>query len=202
MRLQEQGQGSQQTLQQPAWLLFPNGKMWKVEDGVASGTVLVENYEVADNLEARLDMISEAVTGSLIGLRDFGYKYLGGGFVNFSGTVEGLSEEDEDTDEADDKPVVVEAGSKQFIELLERQYGMLPFEAEHAAANLGTDYGEECVVPLTNGREVRTAAYPEEASYVRVCIDGLEVAYWVVDEWRQAGEDVMGAFIGAMRGSL
>lgn len=202
MHTQEQGQGSQQTIPTTAWLLFPNGKMWKVEDGVASGTVLVEKYEGADDLEARLDMIAEAATGSIIGLSNFGYKYLGGGLVNFSGTVEGLSDEDDEVEDDEDKPVVVVPGSKQFIELLESQYGMLTVEAEHAADNLDNDYGEECVVQLANGREVRTAAYHEQASYVRVCIDGLEIAYWVNTEWHQVGEDVMGAFIAAMRGSL
>jgi hypothetical protein len=42
--------------------------------------------------------------------------------------------------------------------------------------------------------------YPAPCSYVRI-VDRhslSEIVYWCVDEWEEAGADVMGAIIGAM----
>jgi hypothetical protein len=34
---------------------------------------------------------------------------------------------------------------------------------------------------------------------VRIVVDGLELAYWHMDEWQKAPAEVMGAFLGAAR---
>jgi len=207
---------SDSSVPEAKWLLFPNGKMWQLKEGQISGTVVINDYEASESLEERLDKIAEAATGSTVGLEGFSYANLGNGIVQFCGALTNMIEfaHDQDDDEAEaddgdpeddvDRDVVVEvvAGSKQFIEQLVKQYGMMEIEAEHAAQNLDNDYGDENTVELRNGREIKTAAFPEPASYVRVCIDGLELSYWVNDEWHDKTEDVMGAFIGAMKGSL
>ncbi len=182
---------------QPKWMLLKNGKMWKMVDGRISGIVAVPDYEAAESLEHRLDMISDAATGFSCGLTDFGYQYLGSGLLKFSGTVgEILVADDEEEDEVMQE---LDPSSEAFRQQLIKQYGLLEVEARHACDNMDTEYGEETVVQLANGREIRTTVYPEEASYVRVCIDGLELAYWVNDEWHEKTEDVMGAIIGAAR---
>jgi hypothetical protein len=181
--------------QQTKWVLLPNGKMWKMVKGRIDGIVTASGYEEAESLEQRLDTIAEAATGFSCGLEDFGYEYLGHGQVKFSGKVgELMIAEDEEDDEVLKE---VDPSSEQFYLQLIKQYGLLEVEAKHACENLDNDYGEETVVQLGNGREIRTTLFPAEASYVRVCIAGFELAYWV-EEWHEKGEDVMGAFIGAM----
>lgn len=160
------------------WLLFPNGKMWQFKDGQISGTVVIDDCEESESLEERLDKIAEAATGSTAGLEGFSYSNFGNGIVQFCGGLtemiefaadeaegEGDDGGDEQTVEGDQDLVVeVVAGSKRFIEQLVKQYGMMEIEAEHAAQNLNNDYGDETSVALRNGREIRTAAFPEPAS--------------------------------------
>lgn len=75
------------------------------------------------------------------------------------------------------------------------------FEQDHAKDNIGTDYGDECVITSTNGRKLKTAAYPNECDYVRVTDRAdNEIAYWSCDEWEQSPMEVMGAIIGALNG--
>lgn len=89
-----------------------------------------------------------------------------------------------------------------------RKHGWTPEEKRHAA-ELGweRDDGAECVVPLANGREIRTAPFPEGCGYVRVVQPhhiasdpGLfELAYWESTEWKEDPEFVMGAFLGCCK---
>lgn len=182
--------------EQPKWMLLPNGKMWKMVDGRIEGTVVVAEYEAAESLNHRLDMISDAATGFSATLDDFGYEYLGAGLVRFWGTVSAiLVGEDEDSEGAKE----VDPLSKEFCLQLMKQYRMSEVEAKHARWSLNCVYDEECIVRLANGREIRTQALPSEASYVRVCVDGLECGYWGKDAWQAQGEDAMGAIIGAMK---
>lgn len=83
-------------------------------------------------------------------------------------------------------------------------------------SNWNLDYGEESVIfhNAATGVEVRTPAYPKECDYVRVVLTGAEahnevtgetlvgdceLVYWNVDEWREEGEDVMGAIMGVIK---
>ena len=86
------------------------------------------------------------------------------------------------------------------IQSIARANGWNDIELEHAIDNLDVEYGEECVVKLPSGRELRTPAYPEECSYVRIVQQGYELAYWVSDEWADDPECVMGAIVGCMKG--
>jgi hypothetical protein len=78
--------------------------------------------------------------------------------------------------------------------------GWLDVELQHATQNIGTVYENECALKLEGGRELRTPAYPERCSYIRITQQGFELAYWVSDEWRDDPEIVMGAIVGAMCG--
>jgi hypothetical protein len=49
-------------------------------------------------------------------------------------------------------------------------------------------------------RDIHAPGHPEECSYVRIVVCGIEVAYWTSDEWRDDPELVMGALIGSLHG--
>ncbi|MEC4339642.1 hypothetical protein VPH13_13040 [Stenotrophomonas pavanii] len=68
---------------------------------------------------------------------------------------------------------------------------------------VGNDYGEECVIALISGREIRCPASPKDCSYVRITAPGiipLELGYWSSDEWGEAPAEVMGTILGAAQG--
>lgn len=73
-------------------------------------------------------------------------------------------------------------------------------EADLRAEETGEGgYGPEAVVRAHTGFQLRSPAYPDECSYLRVCDPlGREVAYWTADEWREAPEEVLGAIVGAL----
>lgn len=84
-----------------------------------------------------------------------------------------------------------------------------PFERQHAFDSQDADqravetdcggYGPEAVARVHNGFQLRSPAYPEECTYVRVCDPlGREISYWSADEWKDAPEEVMGAVMGAL----
>ncbi|PKO82376.1 MAG: hypothetical protein CVU19_01805 [Betaproteobacteria bacterium HGW-Betaproteobacteria-13] len=179
---------------------FPNGKVWRVDnDGWIEGSVSVPDYENLDSLEARLDAIAEVATGSCCGLTDFAYQFRGNDIVSFRGCAEELPADEADYAEADFK--VLEADSAELANALVVQYELLPVEAEHALDNLENNYGEESLLDvLGSQRQIRSPAHPEECNYVRVVVDGFEVAYWCDDEWRDDPACVMGAFLGAAHG--
>lgn len=179
---------------------FPNGKVWRVdEDGWIGGSVVVSDYENINNLENRLDAIAEAATGSIIGLTNFSYQYRGNDIVSFRGCAEELP--DDKDDYAEEGYRCLNPISDELQAALAEQYALMPVEVEHALNNLDTNHGEECVLDILGSqRQIRSPAHPEECTYVRVVVDGFEIAYWVEDEWRDAPPEVMGAFIGAARG--
>ena len=90
--------------------------------------------------------------------------------------------------------------AEQKIKQLAQEFGWSNIEIDHAQDNIYTEYGEECVIKVANGREIRTPAFPEECSYVRIVQEGFELAYWVSDEWADDPEVVMGAIIGCAHG--
>lgn len=176
------------------FIKFPNSKVWQTsESGWISGTVLVSDYEEKD-LEQRMDAISAAATGSICGLTDFSYQYLGGDLVSFHGCASILDEEPDDC-------VDLPADSAELRQLLAAQYQLKPSELDHLLNSLASSFDDECVIPVVGSvRQIRCPAYPSECDYVRVTVDGMEVAYWSVDEWSEAPADVMGAILGAARG--
>lgn len=94
-------------------------------------------------------------------------------------------------------------GTEGKLAALERFAKMLDWtdeEVRHARESLENEYGNECIVPLVNGRQLCTPNFPEIAGYVRVVHHGFELAYWTSDEWRDDPEGVIGAFIGAAKG--
>lgn len=180
------------------WLKFGNNKVWQVgSDGSIEGVVLVPGFEELDDIEARNDAVSEAVTGSIIGLMNFSVSYIGSGMVRFSGSVEELL----NSQDEEEVPLPIDVHGKDFLVFLAMQYGLLTIEAQHAVSAMGDQYDDEVVIQLANGRELRSRCTDAGCDYVRICIGGLELAYWVEDEWQQAPAEVMGALIGAMMNS-
>lgn len=177
------------------FVLFPNGKVWRVSaDGQIKGSVLVPGYEGVGDLDERLDAIAEAVTGSIIGLCDFSYVPRGQDIVSFAGSADEFIASDE-------RFKVLDTDAPELKAALIAQYGLMGVEADHALDSLGDQYGSECVIDvLGSHRQIRCPAHPEPCSYVRVVADGLELAYWVDDEWRNAPAEVLGALLGAARG--
>lgn len=63
----------------------------------------------------------------------------------------------------------------------------------------GTGFGPENTLVTHTGFSLKSSAVDEELDYVRVCDPlGREIAYWSVDEIREAPGEVMGAIVGAL----
>jgi hypothetical protein len=75
-------------------------------------------------------------------------------------------------------------------------------ERAHADGAGDCQYENEFIMQAASGRFIHAPAYPEPCSYVRI-VDraGNELAYWVSDEWKESPEEVMGAILGALKGS-
>jgi hypothetical protein len=89
----------------------------------------------------------------------------------------------------------------QKIKELGQKNGWRDIEIDHAIDNLDTQYGNETIITLTNGREMRCPAYPEECDYVRITQSGYELAYWTNEEWEESPKEVMGAIMGCAHGA-
>lgn len=156
---------------QAGWFRFPNGRVWFVDPSFwAEGVVAVADYESFDDLEQRLDAIAEAATGSIIGLSDFAYTYLGGDFVAFRGNVSSCFEEDEDA------PAPIDPRSVSFAEHLRSAYGFSQEEVEHAVRRITEPraFGEEITLPLAGTNRALVMPHPNEpgSRYVRVVVAG------------------------------
>lgn len=182
------------------FIQLPYGKVWKIDSNkVISGTVRVPEYEDLDSLESRLDAISESAVGSFVGLSGFSYSYIGDDLVSFTGSLGELP--DDPGDWAEEGCELITPDSPELRVALKDQYGLTDIEVDHAIATLGNEYGEECVTQNVGSiRQIRTPAHPSECDYVRVVVDGLEIAYWSSDEWADDPMTVMGAIFGASKG--
>ena len=92
--------------------------------------------------------------------------------------------------------------SAKELERLAQERGWSAEETRHALDNLGVSYGPECIVPLKNGRQLRTPPFPGLCSYIRVLDGGFELAFWEIDEFGEDPANVLGALIGAAKGSF
>ena len=81
-----------------------------------------------------------------------------------------------------------------------RRFDWIQMERIHARDAVDIDYGDECIIPLANGREIRCSAYPQPCTYVRIVQAGYELMYWDADEWGDTPEEVMGAVLGLAHG--
>lgn len=62
-------------------------------------------------------------------------------------------------------------------------------------------YGEECVIRTQGGAQLRASAHPQDVSYLRVCDEnGIECAYWNMDEIQESPAEVLGAILGCLAG--
>lgn len=96
---------------------------------------------------------------------------------------------------------VLPLGFAELRQALSTQYGLLPVETEHAMANLDNSYPVESVLKVHGtGREIRRPAHPAECRYVRVVVDGLEIARWIDTDMALDPAGVMGALLGTAMG--
>jgi len=166
-----------------------NGAVWPVRKGRCEGKVRVS--EARSDLERLLDAISDAVTGSDVGLEDIGIKDCGGGVFEFRGCLSASAFDDERTR-------ILMANDPELTSLLSGWLGVDEPTAQHAISSIDNQYGQEAALAIAGTlNEIRTPAFPEQASYVRILRAGYEVAYWVSDEWQEEPQEVMGAILGA-----
>lgn len=182
------------------FIRLPHGKVWMIDSNhVISGTVRVPEYENLDSLESRMDAISDSAAGSFVGLSGFSYCYIGDDLVSFTGLLGELPDDPDDW--AEEGCELFTSDSPELRASLKEQYGLTDIEVDHAIATLGNEYGDECVTQNVGSiRQIRTPAHPSECDYVRVVLDGLEIAYWSSDEWADDPMTVMGAIFGAAKG--
>lgn len=182
------------------FIQFPNGNVWRVsEQHRISGTVQVHDYENFESLEDRLDAISEAATGSCCGLTDFSYTYRGNDLVSFYGTADALPADEADF--ADEGYKVLLPGSPELAAALMAQYNLSEAEATHAVGSMDCVYENECQLDVVGSdRSIHTPAHPQDCDYVRIVLDGYELAYWTSNEWAEDPTCVMGAIFGAAKG--
>lgn len=94
------------------------------------------------------------------------------------------------------------------VEDLGRQLGWSAQELSHALAcvsndpGYGASFGAECVIATHSGRELRSPAFPETCSYVRVTQAGFELAFWTSDEWAEEPQEVLGAMLGCLKNGV
>lgn len=181
------------------FVVMPNGKVWEgsIEESVVSGMVDIFESRDDDKYEDFSHELSEAVTGSINGLTNFTFHCISGNHVTFSGNFDEL--EDDELKKCRQLDLVQLDDLKILGEALKAQYGLTDFDVKHALSCLDTEYENESI--CTRGvREIRCPASPAECDYVRITVQGLEIAYWVCDEWREAPTEVMGAIMGAIMG--
>lgn len=178
---------------------FPNGKVWRTDaHGVIEGSVLIDQEGETEKLESFLDAIAEAATGSAAGLEGFSYRSHGGGWVSFCGTAaEYLMDLRGEEEESEFR--VLEADSPELARALAQQYELSEQEVRHALGGLDKRYGQECSLAVVGSpRSLCCPAHPQECTYVRTVIDGLEIGFWDAKGWQGDSSNLMGAVISSL----
>jgi hypothetical protein len=178
-----------------AYVKMPNGRVHRFDMGkrTVSGVVRADEQSEMATAGDWSGLVDELCTGEPYRhLRDLSYRSLGDGVMAFEA---GLA-----TDPGAWQGVSW-ASAEDFVASLSEAFGLLPCESQHALDNMRNEYPNETVTQLVGGREVHCPAHPEVCDYVRVCFAGLELAYWVCDEWEMDPTGVMGALMASMRGS-
>jgi len=176
---------------------FPNDAVLLVDaDNWISTTIRIDLSDViGKDLEQFLDLLSERAVGSDL-LEDLSYQAIGinDGDICFRvrGSIRAMLEVGEVK-----KTTAVEVNI--FAEL-GKQLGWTDFETSHALHSQGVQYEDECVIPLQNGRELRTDAFPHGCSYIRVTQNGVELAYWNTEEIQEDISETLGAILGCAHG--
>lgn len=142
----------------------------------------------------------------LLGSRVMGYRDRGDGVFEFSANINLdriQSPESADAEEFLAAGYHVLADRSPLLrQLLQKQYGLLDSEVSHLIGALDADYECETVVNIAGGlRSIHCPSYPQECDYLRVVIDGYELAYWTSDEWGCSPAEVIGAVMGAAKGT-
>lgn len=165
-----------------AFVQFPNGKVWQLDQqGWIKGSTLVPEYANLGDLEQRLDAIAEAATGSICGLTDFAYQARGGDIVSFHGFAAEVPVDEEEFNEEGFK--VLEPGSAELTAALAAQYGLSTEQAAYAVSKLNAVYDDEVVIDVLGSQcQIRKPAQAEDGGYVRVTLDGFELASWRADD--------------------
>lgn len=189
------------TFTEKALYRFANGKVWLIEGGYIEGTVWVSLDVLAKGVDPLLDAISEAATGSIVGLMDITWRIIGQDVVSFSGRI------DTSCMEEDEMPVLMDMNDiSTLMEMLKAQYHLSDEEARHAAENRELILADimlgECVNQLSNGRVISGPAYASECDYIRVSIDGWLLATFPEEEFTQDAAFTCGALLGASRGPI
>ena len=181
------------------FVLMPNGKVWEgnIKEYAISGMVEIFESRDEDKEEDFSSELSEAVTGSISGLTNFTYHCISGNHVTFSGNFDEL--EDDELAKCRQLDLARLIDLNILAEALKAQYGLTELDVQHALMALGAVYVNESVC-ARGVREIRFPAYPDECDYVRITVQGFEIAYWVSDEWKEAPIEVMGAIMGAIIG--
>lgn len=170
------------------WIKFSNGFVYQVDEQNYIKGVVALDVDLEDGLEGYLDALSQAATGSIVGIEDISYSQIGG-WCFFGASVSSIALDEDEVAEFDP------SDRTDLISCLTNQYALDSGTVLHAVDSLGVAYGEERVTRLTNGRELRTPV-EGELSYVRITLPGvtpIELAYWNLDEWVEQPTEVITA---------
>lgn len=195
------------------WVRLGNGRILSVDTATGKFIALVDtnaNEDAGVNEDGMWDMakvLSYALSGDEAEFNDAieevmfttGHRSLAGGIHRVEATFPHWESRDQFTwCELLTLNDLNELGEVEVSEGL----GIAISEVPNALESARGVYGDECIIELSNGREIRGPAHPAECSYVRITVPGivpLELAYWISDEWRDAPAEVMGALLGAAR---
>lgn len=163
---------------------FPNGNLWRVGPrGEVVGSLRISGFGLIQGDRAREAAVAWAATGDDPGLTDISYE-IRGNVVAFEARVvlpERASQQGYrvlDTATVRQQPDV-------FSALFQQQYGLSAEEATHALQTLEVARGAENVLSVENsGRQLHSPAGTTDDDYVRVTLNGLEVAFWANDDWQ------------------
>lgn len=184
---------------------FPNGKIWPVEQNIVFAIGTLDDFDPPTDDEIP-SALAEFVTGSTCGLTGILESMRGNDRFELTAEidVEAIGAEFGAENEAwtlANFPVI--SDRRELIEAFTSQYDLSDVvEAMHAVDSLDVAYADECVRHIHGGRDLCVPAYPSDCTYVRVVVNGLELAYWSAEEVGERPAEVLGAIIGALEPSI